>query len=373
MITATSSITIDPVTLRDRLEQGEPTTILDVRPAAERAEWFIPGSQPVDAFVDLQVGDAPALAAWSAPPGHMVVTVCGAGKTSLHAALQLRSRGIDALSLEGGMAAWTLAWNTADVPCPAASGQIVQVRRTGKGCLSYLVGSDGEAAVVDPSLEPDVYERLASARGWSIRHVLDTHIHADHLSRGRLLADRQRATLHVPEQQRVSFPYAPVRDGDRIRVGASVIEALRVPGHTPESTSYLLDRSALMTGDTLFLQSVGRPDLHGHSDEIADHARALYRSLRRLQTLPESTVVLPGHSDQPLRFDGKAFAARLGVVREQVAWLQLSEDAFVEAIRDRIPPTPANHRLIVRLNEQGLIPGGEARALESGANRCALR
>ncbi|MCZ6915848.1 MAG: MBL fold metallo-hydrolase [Gemmatimonadetes bacterium] len=373
LASASPSITIDPHALRDRLERGELTTVLDVRPAAERAEWYIPGSVHVDAYADLQAGHALALDAWSAPPGHTVVTVCGAGKTSLVAALQLRAQGIDAMSLAGGMAAWTFAWNTADVPLPAARCRMVQVRRIGKGCLSYMAGSESEAVVVDPALDPEVYERLAQGRGWVIRHVFDTHIHADHLSRARVLAERQSAVLHLPQQQRATFPYEPVRDGDRVRFGASAIEALRVPGHTPESTCYLADSRALMTGDTLFLRSVGRPDLHGRPEELAAHARSLYRSLQRLGRLPPDTIVLPGHTDEPLSFDGRPFAARLDAVREQIEWLQLSEKTFVDVIRTRIPPTPANHRVIVRLNEHGLLPGGDAGILEAGANRCAVR
>jgi glyoxylase-like metal-dependent hydrolase (beta-lactamase superfamily II)/rhodanese-related sulfurtransferase len=367
MTSETSPITIDARSLRDRLEHGAPTIVLDVRPSAEHNEWCISGSESVDAFTDLQQGHAPALDSWS------VVTVCGAGKTSLLAALQLRSRGIDALSLEGGMAAWTLAWNTADVSCPATDAEIVQLRRTGKGCLSYMIGSDGDAAVVDPSLDLEVYEGVATARGWTIRHVLETHIHADHLSRGRLLAEQEGATLHLPRQPRTSFAHSPIDDGNRIEIGESVLEALHVPGHTPESTSFLLDKAALLTGDTLFLRSIGRPDLHGAPDELQQLSRRLYRSLQRLRALPASTVVLPGHADRPLGFDGRPFAGSLGDVLEQTDWLRLSADEFVEAIRRRIPEAPANHRLIVRLNEQGLFPGGQAPLLEAGANRCALK
>src|SRR3954447_3824449 len=111
---------------------------------------------------------------WTRSP---VVTVCGAGKVSLIAAEHLRARGFDARSLAGGMKAWSLAWNTAEVSLPDSAATVVQVRRTGKGCLSYLIGSDGEAAVVDASLAPDVYQNLAVEHGWEIRHVLDTHVH----------------------------------------------------------------------------------------------------------------------------------------------------------------------------------------------------
>src|SRR5438876_8658750 len=151
--------------LRELLERGAPVTVLDVRPAAERAEWSIPGSLHADAYDALRRGDPTALADFHPPNGARVVTVCAAGKTSMLAAERLRARGLDAVSLEGGMRAWSLAWNTAEVPCPGSTARIVQLRRTGKGCLSYVIGSNGEAVVIDASLHPQLYHRLADEHG----------------------------------------------------------------------------------------------------------------------------------------------------------------------------------------------------------------
>jgi glyoxylase-like metal-dependent hydrolase (beta-lactamase superfamily II) len=141
------------------------------------------------------------------------------------------------------------------------------VRRTGKGCLSYLIGANGEAAVVDAALAPAVYLRLAQQQGWRITAVLDTHIHADHLSRSRALADQTNATLYLPAQERVVFPFTPLCDGDTVGIGASLLTAVHTPGHTLESTCYLLDEGLLFTGDTLFLAAVGRPDLEARPGE----------------------------------------------------------------------------------------------------------
>lgn len=244
--------TIDTATLRKMLEAHEPVTVLDVRPAEERADWAIPGSRHVDAYDALNADDDPdALAGVDLSRDRPVVTVCGAGKTSLVAAEHLRARGLEAASLKGGMRAWSLAWNTAEIPIPESPARVLQVRRTGKGCLSYLVASN-RSAVVDPALAPDVYLELAREQGWTITDVLDTHVHADHVSRSRPLAERVGATLHLPAQERVSCEYSPIRDGDVLEIGASRLEALHTPGHTVESTSYLLDGKALFTGDTLF-------------------------------------------------------------------------------------------------------------------------
>ena len=123
--------------------------------------------------------------------------------------------------------------------------------------------------MIDPSLDPEVYARLARERGWTIRHVLDTHIHADHLSRSRLLCERTGARLFLPTQQRVKFPHESLVDGTEIRFGQAALRALQTPGHTLESMSYRVEDRWLLTGDTLFLAGVGLPDLEAGANRCA--------------------------------------------------------------------------------------------------------
>lgn len=364
--------TISVETLRDLLDRGEPVTVLDIRRSEARDEWAIPESLHADAYDALRSGDPNALADVDLPRETPVVTVCNVGKTSAIAAERLRARGFRARSLAGGMKAWSLAWNSAEVPVPGSDARVIQVRRTGKGCLSYVIGSNGEAVVIDAALEPEVYLRLAEERGWTITSVLETHVHADHLSRSRRLAELSGATLRLPDQDRVSYPFEPVRDADTLEVGAAKLVAMRTPGHTPESTCYLLDEGALFTGDTLFLEGVGRPDLEASPEETRERAHALYRSLERILELPPDTLVLPAHTSELVAFDGKPLAGTLAEVREKVEALGASEDAFVETILGRIPPTPPNHHRIVELNEAGSFPEGDPTDLEAGANRCAV-
>jgi glyoxylase-like metal-dependent hydrolase (beta-lactamase superfamily II) len=363
--------TIDMETLRDMLDRGEPVTVLDVRDDDERAEWAIPGSIHVNAYEALKKDDPEALAGEELPEDELVVTVCGAGKTSAVAAEQLRDHGIQAVSLEGGMKAWSLAWNTAETPIEDSQAHVVQVRRTGKGCLSYIVESEGEALVIDAVLEPEVYLEIVNDRGWKITGVLDTHIHADHLSRFRRLAEQSEAPLYLPEQGRVSFAFTPVRDGDVLEVGAARLKALHTPGHTPESTSYLLDDRGLFTGDTLFVDGVGRPDLEASTEEQRKRARSLYHSLWHLLDLPPDTLILPGHTSEPIPFDEQPISGTIAKVREKVEAFGASEDDFVESILEHLPPAPTNHHRIVRLNEAGGLPEEELTELEAGANRCA--
>jgi glyoxylase-like metal-dependent hydrolase (beta-lactamase superfamily II) len=136
--------------------------------------------------------------------------------------------------------------------------------------------------------------------------------------------------------------------------------------------SYVLDGVAVFTGDTLFLNGVGRPDLDASPDEARTRARLLHRSLRMLRTLPPATTILPGHTSEPAAFDGEPIAAPLGEVVDRVAILGLAEAAFVEAILARISPAPPNHARIVDLNERGEMPAGDPTDLEAGANRCAV-
>jgi glyoxylase-like metal-dependent hydrolase (beta-lactamase superfamily II) len=361
---------VDVETLQEWLTGGRAVTVLDIRVPEDRSQWFIPGSVHVNAYEALKAGDPQALKGVDLPKDRPVVTICNVGKVSQIAAERLQERGLEASSLAGGMKAWSLAWNTAETELEKA--RVLQVRRTGKGCLSYIVGSASEAIVVDASVEPTVYLRLAAERGWTIRYVIDTHVHADHLSRSKALAKASGATLLLPIQNRVAFAFTPVQDGQSIEFGRSQITAISTPGHTMESTCYYLDGQALFTGDTLFVSGVGRPDLHATPDETRERAKVLYRSLRRLLGLPGDTFVFPCHASEPPAFDRKPIAEQLGQVSTRIAgWLR-SEQDFLATILDRIPPTPPNYLRIVELNEAGTMPEGDASELEAGANRCAV-
>jgi len=365
--------TIDVKTLRNWLEEGRPVTVLDVREDQERNESSIPGSSHVNAYRALKSGDVHALDGVAAPQETPVVTVCNRGNTSLVAAEQLEARGIEALSLEGGMKAWSLAWNTAEVPLSANSSLLVlQVRRSAKGCLSYIAASEGFAAIVDPSVEAEIYLQLCRKRGWQIRFVLETHIHADHLSRGRQLAREANAELVLPVNDRATFAHTPISDGQALRIGKVEIKALATPGHTPESMTYLLDEKAIFTGDTLFLRGVGRPDLHRDFEQTVRSARSLHQSLQRVLALKPSLLVLPAHTGPGIPFDGIPIAASIQEVRAQNAMLGLNESDFVRTITANIPPTPPNYESITQMNERGAAPEGDPTDLESGANRCAI-
>ncbi len=225
--------------------------------------------------------------------------------------------------------------------------------------------------MIDASVKPAVYVQLAKERGWIIRHVLDTHVHADHLSRSRGLAGIAGAELHLPEGAPVSYQHAALADSDALEVGSSRLTAIRTPGHTAESTSYLLDAGVLFTGDTLFLSAVGRPDLEATPEAAREKARVLFGSVGRLLDLPRRTLVLPGHTSEPAPFDGAPISAPLSGVRNRVGSLLEDEELFVEKVAGGDSPTPENYELIVEFNRAGEQPEGDPTELEAGANRCA--
>jgi rhodanese-related sulfurtransferase len=226
--------------LQELLAAGRPVTVLDVRSPSD-VDWEIPGAIHVDAYADLQSSQLGPLAELDLPAGP-VVTVCAIGRTAAIATDLLRANGVEALTLDGGMRSWSLAWNTAQTTISGC--EVVQVRRTGKGCLSYIVESESGAVVIDASIDPEVYIRLLRERGWRLVAVADTHIHADHLSRSRRLAHLEGAKLLLPAQDRAKYPFRPVADGDRIAFGSTALVATRTPGHTEESTTYVLDNTA---------------------------------------------------------------------------------------------------------------------------------
>ncbi|GAA4388864.1 rhodanese-like domain-containing protein [Hymenobacter koreensis] len=347
--------------------------MLDVRPADQRAEWAIPGSRHVPVYEQLKAGVAQVFEGMAIPQNQPVVTVCAAGRMSQRVAVQLQVLGYDVYSLTGGMGAWGGMWNTAELVLPAEQATVVQVRRTGKGCLSYLIGSRNEAVVVDASVDPAVYQELAARYGWRITAVLETHLHADHLSRARDLATQIGARLLLPANSPARFAFVPLAAEEPVPVGNTSLQVLATPGHTWDSVCFRLGNGALLTGDTLFLQGVGRPDLKADEAEAEAKARQLHASLQALLALSDTLWVLPAHTSEPVPFDGRVLAATLGEVRHHTSLLNLAPAAFVPALLSRVPPAPGNYHRISQLNAEAAPWPAEAEALEAGANRCAVR
>ena len=276
-------------------------------------------------------------------------------------------------NLAGGMAAWGMVYDA--VTLELDDVRVVQVRRRGKGCLSYLVGAGDQAFVVDPSADVDVYVRLAEEHGWAISRVLESHLHADHLSGARELCEQTGASLHLNPADAFGFPYVPLHDGDRFELTASVdveVRAMHTPGHTRGSTVFLVGERVLLSGDTLFVESVGRPDL---ADRAEEFARDLYHSLHdQVLALPDHVLVLPAHyGDGVVVRPDQPVGAVLGDLRQTLEPLTYDEEAFVSWASARSIVRPRNYVEIVEANMgRTSRPLGALRGLEMGPNRCAV-
>jgi glyoxylase-like metal-dependent hydrolase (beta-lactamase superfamily II)/rhodanese-related sulfurtransferase len=232
------------------------------------------------------------------------------------------------------------------------------------GCLSYLVGCGqaGEAVVVDPGLDRvDEYIRLARKKGLRISRIVETHTHADHISGNRDLASLVKAPIIFHHSSKAVFDHLGVKDGDEIRIGTVGLTVRHTPGHTPDSICLLVtDRSRgdepwfILSGDTLFIGDVGRPDLGG-----AQAASDLYDSLRAvLLPLPDSVEVYPAHGAGSLcgRAMSSKAASTIGFERRfNPALAPRSREEFVEFLMAGLPPKPPSFQTIVGKN-QGLIP-----------------
>ena len=237
------------------------------------------------------------------------------------------------------------------------------------GCASYLIGDEkaGEAAVVDPRFEIDEYLELARYFGVTIEHILETHNHADHVSgHGRLNA-ATGAAIHIHREADPDYEHEPLDDGSEIEVGELLIRAIHTPGHRPEHTAFaLIDRRrgeepwAVLTGDTLFVGDVARPDL---AIEEREGARGIYRSLReKLLTLPESCEVWPGHLGGSMcggpGMDMKV-SSTIGFELHHNPTLAITdEDEFIDKAVASLGPQPPNFKMIVKLNKGPLRTEG---------------
>lgn len=361
---------INTETLRDWLETEKEVSIIDIRPIQERAEWYIPQSIHISAYDKLKANDKSAFQGLHLEKNIPVVVICAGGKTSLIGTEILQNQGFDAYSLEGGMRGWSLSWNTAKITF--SNFEIIQLRRTGKGCLSYIIVSNNEAIIVDASLSVDVYEQILEQQNLTLKYVIETHIHADHISRSKQLADNNNVPLFLPYPNKVAFDFEPINNNTIFELGDIKIKAIKTPGHTLESTTFLIDEKVLLSGDTLFTNGVGRPDLKANNDEALEKAKKLYQSLQTLLSLEDSVIVLPSHTSQPVDFDNKPIQTTISFVKNNVAMLQLDEKDFTDTILQRIPPTPTNYLSIVELNLKGDFSDVNPIDLEAGANRCAI-
>lgn len=353
--------------------------ILDVRNEDAFEDWKVEGEniQYLNVpYFDLLDGVEDVLD--QIPTDKDVVVICAKEGSSIFVAEMLAEEGRNVHYLQGGMKAWSEHLEPVKVGDLKDGGAIYQFVRIGKGCLSYMIVSDGEAAIIDATRMTDVFINYANELGVTITNVLDTHLHADHISGGRKIAEAVNGVYWLPPKDatEVVFEYEPLEDGQTITVGNTkiAIQALYSPGHTIGSTSFIVDDAYLLSGDILFIDSIGRPDLAGLAEDwVGDLRESLYR---RYRELAEDLVVLPAHFMiiEELNEDGSV-AEKLGTLFAKNHGLNIEDEAeFREMVTGNLPPQPNAYQEIRQMNMGRIVPDEETqREMEIGPNRCAVR
>ena len=353
--------------------------ILDVRNEDAFADWKVEGEaiQYLNIpYFDLLDGVEDILD--QLPKDQDIVVICAKEGSSIMVAEMVVEKGLNAYYLQGGMKSWSEHLEPVKVGDLKDGGELYQFVRIGKGCLSYMVISNGEAALIDATRMTDVFIDFAAKLNVTIKHVFDTHLHADHISGGRQIAQAVGGTYWLPpkDAEEVTFAYEPLEEGRIVQIGDSSIDiqALYSPGHTIGSTSFIVDETYLLSGDILFIDSIGRPDLAGLAqDWVGDLRESLYK---RYKNLSDELIVLPAHFMiiEELNEDGSVYK-KLGTLFAENHGLKVEdENEFRQMVIGNLPPQPNAYEEIRKTNMGKITPDDETqREMEIGPNRCAIR
>jgi glyoxylase-like metal-dependent hydrolase (beta-lactamase superfamily II)/rhodanese-related sulfurtransferase len=397
---------IKPAELKKKIDSGEDIFILDVRNPEEHKSWKV----SYDRYRDTPVIPIDALSSpemlKQIPKDKQVVTFCGHGNRSMSAAKILSEKGYDARSIEGGLDGWNSVYDVASITDVNSSVKIWQIRRVSKGCMSYMIASlsDKKVVVIDATCEIDnnAINTILDKNDFKIITVIDTHMHADHLSGATKLAQRHGSEVYVSSLEAYEIKNGHddddlnvklIEGGDRIAVGDGIVlEAIHTPGHTNGSMCFKLrvkdvtkktdngyesvrnnntHHIYLFTGDTLFVDGIGRPDLHNKAEEST---RKLYNSYQqKILNLPDETLILPAHFSDSFEHSKPIFST-IKSVKEGMGLLSVPEDKFVRFVIASIPPQPTNYEKIISINKRmtscDLI---EQNDIEAGPNSCGIK
>lgn len=365
--------------LTKKIINKEPIFLLDVRNESDVQDWKIEG-KAVD-YINVpyfELFDGVEDMIEKVPTDREVLVVCAKEGSSIMVAEMLSEAGRTVSYLQGGMKAWSEHVEPVKIGDLSGGGELYQFVRMGKGCLSYMIMSNGEAAVVDAARMTEVYINFAKKHDVSVTHVLDTHLHADHISGGKKLADQTGAAYWLPpkDAEEVTFEYEHLEEGQRITIGTASIDIQPIysPGHTIGSTSFIVDNQFLLSGDILFVDSIGRPDLAGLAEDwVGDLRETLYD---RYMALSKELIVLPAHFMvmEEVNEDGSVWK-ELGVLFEENHGLNIEdEDVFRQMVTKNLPAQPNAYQDIRYTNMGKLTPDDEEqREMEIGPNRCAIR
>jgi glyoxylase-like metal-dependent hydrolase (beta-lactamase superfamily II)/rhodanese-related sulfurtransferase len=362
--------------------------LLDVRNEEDFNAWRIESRftpQTLHLFYGDVIEDEDTLEG-KVPENRPVVVLCAKGGASDYVAEILRNRfGISAMNVAGGMLGWGNFYRIQPVD-KTERYQVYQVSRPARGCLSYILVSKGQAVIVDPLRHTGRYLDFLKEKNASLRMILDTHAHADHISGGPDLAKATGAPyylhpydgIHPFDMLPAKISYEMLRDEQSFELGHLSLQVIHTPGHTLGQVNFLAtdgDRATfLFSGDNLFVQSFGRPDLGGQGRAWAPLVYdTIFRQVK--QRVPEQALVLPGHfASMKEAGDDGLFSKRLSSLWHENSDLQITDPAaFIDFVLSHLPQMPEQYIEIKRVNAGWSSPDEEeASELELGKNICAL-
>jgi glyoxylase-like metal-dependent hydrolase (beta-lactamase superfamily II) len=374
---------ITPAELVRAAESGDAFQVLDIR-APERLVGGHIDILPAERFFNIagsRLRATPSIDATGLDRSAPVAVVCGHGNSSKGITAFLVAQGFDARSVTGGMAEWMRTTIPRELPTPLGFGRLVQIDRIGKGALGYVAIANGEALIVDPPRHAGVYLDVVREANARVVGVADTHVHADYISGASALAEALCVPYYLHPADN-SYPYdgtpgrleiTPLAEGRRIPVGQTSVAVWHTPGHTEGSVTYVLADQAALTGDFLFVHSIGRPDLGGKTTEWVG---ALWDSLERARRdLSRHTMIYPAHyaSAAERREDRTVGATFASLLEHNEPVGQRDRTTFVDWVVSRQAPFPDAYRQIKAINV-GIrrVSDDEADVLEMGKNECAV-
>ena len=352
--------------LWDSMKNDQDVFLLDVREPMEFAEFRIPGA------VNVPLSDLFTSSAYEKiPKDKKIVTICSHGNRSMVATFALAQKGLESTSLEGGMSRWNQVLS-ANVAVKQEDLTIIQVEKVGKGCLSHIVGSDGEALVIDPTYPPAKYIEFVQKEGLKITKVIDTHQHADHISAAKELSRIAGAQLYFSAREDYNIEHTKAKNGEIIPIGKKQVRIMHTPGHTAGSMTYVVDEVYAFSGDTLFLESIGRPDLRDQAEEFAND---LHETLHnKLLNLPPTAKIFPTHHGENVKPAEDGIYYTTPEIARKLSLLDLGKEEFVKRVVGMTTPRPMNYAMIIKVNK-GTIPIMDEQVpdLEMGPNRCSIQ
>ncbi|MDQ4072962.1 MAG: rhodanese-like domain-containing protein [Thermoproteota archaeon] len=379
--------------LLDSPNDKEQLFLLDVREPNEYKQWNIEGSINIPLS---KLSEQESIG--SIPRDKRIITICPRGNRSTIGKYLLERYGYHVESLGGGLRAWSSSFEYASseyIIQGSSKVKLIQFRRIGKGCMSYLLDSDGQSIVIDPVYPIDDYIQKASEIGTTITKVFDTHQHADHVSAARDLAKKVGILYYQSSYENYideGKGDKQVKEGDIIALGKVKIKVIHTPGHTNGSVSFLVDgvdeilnnddmdnnnnnnkkTMLLFAGDTLFVDGVGRPDLR---DKARESASFLFDTLNnKLFVLPKNTIILPAHFGRDTNSQHTISSTLEEVQNKGKELLKLDKQTFVDRVSSVVTPSPSNFKEIIAINTgvKPVPPLAGVYELEIGPNRCGI-